>query len=118
MSLLVVVCRSSSTGNATVGIAMGAAGSDVALETADVALMADDLAHLPFAVGLSRQTRSIIRQNVFVSLGVVAILVPATIFGLGIGAAVAMHEGSTLLVVVNALRLLAYRDRFAASRTA
>jgi Cd2+/Zn2+-exporting ATPase len=97
--------------NATVGIAMGAAGSDVALETADVALMADDLAHLPFAVGLSRRTRSIILQNVFVSLGVVAVLVPATIFGLGIGPAVAMHEGSTLLVVFNALRLLAYRDR-------
>lgn len=96
--------------NATVGIAMGAAGSDVALETADVALMADDLAHLPFAVGLSRQTRTIIRQNVFVSLGVVALLVPATIFGLGIGPAVAMHEGSTLIVVFNALRLLAYRQ--------
>lgn len=96
--------------SATVGIAMGAAGSDVALETADVALMADDLAHLPFAVGLSRHTRSIIRQNVFVSLGVVVLLVPATILGLGIGPAVAMHEGSTLLVVVNALRLLAYRD--------
>jgi Cd2+/Zn2+-exporting ATPase len=96
--------------SATVGIAMGAAGSDVALETADVALMADDLSHLPFAVGLSRRTRSVIRQNVFVSLGVVAILVPATIFGLGIGPAVAMHEGSTLLVVINALRLLAYRD--------
>lgn len=96
--------------SATVGIAMGAAGSDVALETADVALMADDLAHLPFAVGLSRHTRSIIRQNVFVSLGVVAFLVPATIFGLGIGPAVAVHEGSTLLVVINALRLLAYRD--------
>jgi Cd2+/Zn2+-exporting ATPase len=95
--------------SATVGIAMGAAGSDVALETADVALMADDLSHLPFAVGLSRSTRSIIRQNVFVSLGVVAILVPATILGLGIGPAVAMHEGSTLLVVINALRLLAYR---------
>lgn len=95
--------------NATVGIAMGAAGSDVALETADVALMADDLRHLPFAVGLSRHTRRIIRQNVFVSLGVVAILIPATIFGLGIGPAVAMHEGSTLLVVFNALRLLAYR---------
>lgn len=95
---------------ATVGIAMGAAGSDVALETADVALMADDLSHLPFAVGLSRHTRSVIRQNVFVSLGVVAILVPATILGLGIGPAVAMHEGSTLLVVFNALRLLAYRD--------
>ncbi|OQM75677.1 heavy metal translocating P-type ATPase [Manganibacter manganicus] len=96
--------------SATVGIAMGAAGSDVALETADVALMADDLAHLPFAVGLSRQTRSIIRQNVFVSLGIVAILIPSTIFGLGIGPAVAIHEGSTLLVVFNALRLLAYRD--------
>ncbi len=97
--------------SATVGIAMGAAGSDVALETADVALMADDLAHLPFAIGLSRQTRRIIRQNLVVSLGVVIVLVPATIFGLGIGPAVAAHEGSTLVVVANALRLLAYRDR-------
>jgi len=95
---------------ATVGIAMGAAGSDVALETADVALMADNLSHLPFAVGLSRSTRWVIRQNVIVSLGVVAFLVPATILGLGIGPAVAMHEGSTLLVVFNALRLLAYRN--------
>lgn len=96
--------------SASVGVAMGAAGSDVALETADVALMADDLSHLPFAIGLSRQARSIIRQNVFVSLSVVALLVPATILGLGIGPAVAMHEGSTLLVVFNALRLLAYRE--------
>jgi Cd2+/Zn2+-exporting ATPase len=96
--------------SASVGVAMGAAGSDVALETADVALMADDLSHLPFAIGLSRQARSIIRQNVFVSLGVVALLVPATILGLGIGPAVAMHEGSTLLVVFNALRLLAYKE--------
>ncbi|MCT2400117.1 heavy metal translocating P-type ATPase [Novosphingobium mangrovi (ex Huang et al. 2023)] len=96
--------------SATVGVAMGAAGSDVALETADVALMADDLSHLPFVVGLSHRTRSIIRQNVFVSLGVVTILVPATILGFGIGPAVAVHEGSTLLVVFNALRLLGYRD--------
>ncbi len=96
--------------NATVGIAMGAAGSDVALETADVALMADDLARLPFAVGLSRKTRGIIRQNLWMSLGMVAFLVPATLFGLGIGPAVALHEGSTLVVVVNALRLLAYRE--------
>ena len=95
---------------ATVGIAMGAAGSDVALETADVALMADDLAKLPFAVGLSRQTRRIIRQNVFVSLGVVAVLLPATILGLGIGPAVIAHEGSTLIVVFNALRLLGFRE--------
>jgi Cd2+/Zn2+-exporting ATPase len=94
--------------NATVGIAMGAAGSDVALETADVALMADDLNHLPFAVGLSRRTSSIIRQNLWFSLGMVAFLVPATVFGLQMGAAVVFHEGSTLLVVFNALRLLAY----------
>lgn len=95
--------------NATVGIAMGAAGSDVALETADVALMADDLAHLPFAVELSRATSRIIRQNLWMSLGVVVLLVPATVAGLGIGPAVAMHEGSTLVVVLNALRLLALR---------
>lgn len=95
---------------ATVGIAMGAAGSDVALETADVALMADDLSHLPFVIGLSRRTASTIRQNLWISLGMVALLVPATVLGLGIGPAVALHEGSTLIVVVNALRLLAYRD--------
>ena len=95
--------------NATVGIAMGAAGSDVALETADVALMADDLAQLPFAVGLSRSTSRIIKQNLWVSLGVVAVLIPATIFGLNIGTAVLFHEGSTVIVVINALRLLAYK---------
>jgi Cd2+/Zn2+-exporting ATPase len=95
--------------NATVGIAMGAAGSDVALETADVALMADDLSHLPFAVGLSRQTSRIIRQNLWIALGMVAVLVPATILGLQIGPAVVLHEGSTLLVVGNALRLLGYK---------
>lgn len=96
--------------NATVGIAMGAAGSDVALEAADVALMSDDLSQLPFAVGLSRRTRRVIKQNLWVSLGVVAVLIPATIFGLNIGTAVLFHEGSTLLVVINALRLLAYSD--------
>jgi Cd2+/Zn2+-exporting ATPase len=95
--------------NATVGIAMGAAGSDVALETADIALMADDLETLPFAVGLSRATSRIIRQNLWASLGIVAILIPATLFGLGIGPAVMVHEGSTLIVVFNALRLLAYK---------
>jgi Cd2+/Zn2+-exporting ATPase len=97
--------------NATIGIAMGAGSSDVALETADVALMADDLGALPFAVGLSRSARKVIRQNLWASLGVVAFLVPATILGFaGIGMAVALHEGSTLLVVANALRLLAYKD--------
>lgn len=97
--------------NATVGIAMGAVGSAVAMETADVALMADDLTRLPFAVELSRSASSIIKQNLWVSLGIVAILIPATIFGLlRIGATVVVHEGSTLPVVGNALRLLALRE--------
>ncbi len=103
--------------NATVGIAMGAAGSDVALETADVALMADDLSQLPFAVGLSRQTRLIIRQNLWCSLGMIAFLVPATVLGLRMGGAVLLHEGSTLLVVFNALRLLAYPSSEKSSRS-
>lgn len=93
----------------TVGIAMGAAGSDVALETADIALMADKLDNLPFAIGLSRKAKQIIRQNLVISLGMVAILVPLTIMGVvAIGPAVVGHEGSTLVVVLNALRLLRY----------
>ncbi|GGK10316.1 ATPase [Yeosuana aromativorans] len=93
----------------TVGIAMGAAGSDVALETADIALMADKLSNLPFAIGLSRKAKQIIKQNLVISLGMVAILVPMTIMGtIAIGPAVVGHEGSTLLVVLNALRLLKY----------
>ncbi|KQP15202.1 ATPase [Pseudorhodoferax sp. Leaf267] len=94
---------------ASVGIAMGGAGSDVALETADMALMADDLTQLPFAVALARRTDRVIRQNLWVSLGVVAVLIPSTIFGLPIGSAIVFHEGSTLLVVANALRLLRFR---------
>jgi len=93
----------------TVGIAMGAAGSDVALETADIALMADKLDNLPFAIGLSRMAKRIIKQNLIISLGMVAILVPLTIIGMvEIGPAVVGHEGSTLVVVLNALRLLRY----------
>ncbi|WP_226389198.1 heavy metal translocating P-type ATPase [Penaeicola halotolerans] len=96
--------------NSTVGIAMGAAGSDVALETADIALMADKLETLPFAIGLSRKAKTIIKQNLWVSLGIVALLIPLTISGIAtIGPAVLIHEGSTLLVVFNALRLLAYK---------
>ncbi len=100
--------------HATVGIAMGGAGTAAALETADIALMGDDLGRLPFAIGLSRQARLIIKQNLFVSLGVIGLLVVATVTGLvGIGPAVVMHEGSTLVVIVNALRLLRYQDRTA-----
>jgi len=94
----------------TVGIAMGAAGSDVALETADIALMADQLSNLPFAIGLSKKAHNIIKQNLVISLGMVAILIPLTIAGIAsIGPAVIGHEGSTLIVVSNALRLLAYK---------
>jgi Cd2+/Zn2+-exporting ATPase len=95
---------------ATVGIAMGAGGTDVALETADVALMADALSKLPFAVALSRQSRRIIKQNLWISLGVIAALIPATLFGFaGISIAIVFHEGSTLLVVINGLRLLGFK---------
>lgn len=95
-----------------VGIAMGAAGSDLALETADVALMADKLNILPFAIGLSRQAHRIIRQNLVISMGMIAILVPLTLTGYAqIGPAVVGHEGSTLLVVFNALRLLGYKQK-------
>ncbi len=93
----------------TVSVAMGAAGSDVALETADVALMSDKIENLPFVIGLSRESKRIIKQNIFISLGVVVVLVPVTILGLtNIGLAVAFHEGSTIVVVLNALRLLRY----------
>ena len=74
--------------------------------------MADKLETLPFAIGLSRKAKSIIKQNLWVSLGIVALLIPATIFGFAnIGIAVLVHEGSTLLVVGNALRLLAYNNK-------
>ncbi len=98
--------------HSTVGIAMGAAGSDIALETADIALMGDKLETLPFAITLSRKAHTIVRQNLWISLGMVALLVPATIFGwANIGVAVVFHEGSTILVVLNALRLLVFKNR-------
>ncbi|SDG17788.1 heavy metal translocating P-type ATPase [Chitinophaga filiformis] len=100
--------------NSTVGIAMGAAGSDVALETADIALMGDKLSLLPFAIRLSRQAKSIIRQNLVFSMGMVVLLIPLTMLGIAsIGPAIIAHEGSTLLVVFNALRLLVFKDHTA-----
>ena len=105
--------------NATVGIAMGGAGTAVALETADVALMGDDLNALTFAVGLSRKSRGVIRQNLYIALGVIAFLIVATVTGwFGIGLAVLLHEGSTLVVIANSLRLLAYRGPAGDSPTA
>ena len=94
---------------ASVGIAMGAAGTAVALEAADVALMGDDIGQLAFAVGLARQTRRVIRQNLAIAVGVIVVLIGATTTGVaGIGPAVVFHEGSTLVVIANALRLLRY----------
>ncbi len=94
---------------ATVGIAMDGAGTAVALETADVALMADDLGKLPFAVGLSRASRAIIRQNLVISLGVIAFLLLTSFIGsLELNWAVVFHEGSSLVVVLNSLRLLGF----------
>lgn len=95
--------------NSNIGISMGAAGSDVALETSDAALLGDSIKQLPFALSLAKQADRIIRQNLFISIGVMAILVPFTIYGLSIGPAVVIHEGSTLLVVANALRLLGFK---------
>ncbi|MEO7095801.1 MAG: heavy metal translocating P-type ATPase, partial [Polyangiales bacterium] len=95
---------------ATVGVAMGGIGSDVALETADVVLMGDDLRRLPFAVALAQKTTSIIRQNLVISLGVAGVLVVASLFGIArVSESVIFHEGSTLLVVANGLRLLRFR---------
>jgi Zn2+/Cd2+-exporting ATPase len=92
---------------ATIGVAMGAAGTDVALETADVVLMADDLARLPYAIELSRKTRRIIKQNLTFALLVIAILVSSALFiGISLPLGVIGHEGSTVIVVLNGLRLL------------
>jgi len=102
---------------ANVGIAMGAGGTDVALETADVVLMSSNLAMLPFVLQLSRRANSIIRQNVTFSVSVIVFLVLATIllpvlfegFLLPLPLGVVGHEGSTLIVVANGLRLLRMR---------
>lgn len=97
---------------ASIGIAMGGAGTDVALEIADVALMGDDLSRLPFAIALSRASHAIIRQNLWLAFGVVVLLIPATLFGwASMGIAVLIHEGATVLVVLNGLRLLRFADR-------
>lgn len=95
--------------NATVGIALGGASTDVALETADVVLMADELVKLPFAVGLGRATRRLILQNLTIALGVITILMVAALSGwAGLGTTVLIHESSTIAVALNALRLLRY----------
>jgi Zn2+/Cd2+-exporting ATPase len=91
---------------ATLGIAMGGAGTDVALEVADVVLMGDNLRALPAAVWISRQARRRVRQNMVFAFGMIAGLVLGTFFDLPLWLGVLGHEGSTVLVVFNGLRLM------------
>ncbi|MDN5898728.1 MAG: cation-translocating P-type ATPase, partial [Brachybacterium sp.] len=95
---------------ADIGVAMGAAGTGVAIETADIALMKDDLLKLPQAIGLARSTVSVMRQNISIALITVVALL-AGVFAGGVTMAIGMlvHEGSVLLVIVNAMRLLRRR---------
>lgn len=92
--------------SATVGIAMGAAGTDVAIEAADVALMADDITKIEYALHLGRTAHRISRQNIIFSLLLLAVLIPAALFGvLSIAIAVSVHEVGELLAVANGLRV-------------
>jgi Cd2+/Zn2+-exporting ATPase len=92
---------------ASIGVAMGAAGSDAAIETADIALMSDDLTKLPWLVHHSRRTLRVIRQNITFSLGVKAVFVALTFLGYSsLWAAIAADTGASLLVIFNGLRLL------------
>ncbi|EFO80608.1 heavy metal translocating P-type ATPase [Oscillochloris trichoides DG-6] len=92
------------------GIAMGAAGTDAALETADIVLMSDDLGAIAYAVGLSKRTQRIVWQNISFALAVVVVLVITTLtIGVPLPLGVVGHEGSTIIVVLNGLRLLAHK---------
>jgi Cd2+/Zn2+-exporting ATPase len=93
---------------AEIGIAMGAAGTDVAMETADVVLMSDDLGAIGKAVTIGKRTQRIVWQNIAFALAVVVVLVLLTLtIGIPLPVGVVGHEGSTILVVLNGLRLLA-----------
>jgi Cd2+/Zn2+-exporting ATPase len=97
---------------ATVGIAMGGVGSDVAMETADVVLMADELEKIAEAISLARRARSIVLQNLgFAGLVILTLVTLVMIGGLNLPLAVVGHEGSTILVAFNGLRLLVTRLR-------
>jgi Cd2+/Zn2+-exporting ATPase len=99
-----------------VGIAMGAAGTDVAMETADVVLMSDNLGNIVFALALSRHARRVVYQNLTFAMAVIVVLVVSALgFHLLLPFGVVGHEGSTVLVCLNGLRLLNFRPRPAAT---
>ncbi|MDP3051816.1 MAG: HAD-IC family P-type ATPase, partial [Eubacteriales bacterium] len=92
---------------ADVGIAMGAAGTDTALETADIALMNDDLAKLPYTLRLSRRTLRIIKENIIFAITVKAVFILLTVLGLStLWMAVFADTGAALIVIANSMRLL------------
>jgi Cd2+/Zn2+-exporting ATPase len=92
---------------ASIGIAMGAAGSDAAIEAADIALMSDELSKLPWLIGHSRRTLRVIKENITVSIAVKVLFVALTFVGYAsLWAAIAADMGVSLLVIFNALRLL------------
>jgi len=94
-----------------VGVAMGAAGTDVAMETADVVLMSDALDAIPFTLALSRRTRQVVFQNLTFALAVIVVLIVSALgFQLPLPLGVVGHEGSTVLVCLNGLRLLGFRS--------
>ncbi len=91
--------------SADVGLAMGAMGSDVAIEAADIALMGEDLRHLPVAIDHARRTNLIMRQNLVLSGAILVALVPlAAVGALGLAAVVAVHEVAEIVVIANGLR--------------
>lgn len=90
---------------ADIGIAMGAMGTDVAIETADVALMGEDLRHLPQVMAHSRRARRIMIQNIVFSMLIIGTLIPLAAFGvLGLATVVFVHEAAEVLVILNAIR--------------
>lgn len=92
---------------ADIGMAMGAAGTDVAIETADIALMADDLQKIPEAIGLSKRLLNNIRQNVGIALVTVGALLIGVLFGqVHMAGGMFIHEASVLLVILNGMRLM------------
>ena len=97
---------------ADIGIAMGS-GTDVAIETSDVVLMNSDFSRLPHALGLTKATARNMKQNIFIAVGVVIVLLISVLFSdwMNMSTGMLVHEGSILAVILNGMRLLRYKVR-------